>query len=180
MTTTSPGPGWWQASDDHWYPPETHPDLRPPPPPSSVSVEAPLGDGDDPRPRRSRKWVVPVVVLVVVILAAIPVVVGRQGPLALDTINAMPQLAILQGTSCTRQGSNATASGIVHDQTVAPMTVTVLVATGSKAAETAQRTVTVNFAGGVLNPSSEPWQVSLPANGAPSCYVISKAAVNLP
>lgn len=36
----SPGPGWWQASDGNWYPPESHPgyvppvptDLTPPPP----------------------------------------------------------------------------------------------------------------------------------------------------
>lgn len=25
----SPGPGWWQASDGNWYPPETHPDYQP-------------------------------------------------------------------------------------------------------------------------------------------------------
>jgi hypothetical protein len=24
------GPGWWQASDGHWYPPQTHPDYQPP------------------------------------------------------------------------------------------------------------------------------------------------------
>lgn len=24
----SPGPGWWQASDGNWYPPETHPDYQ--------------------------------------------------------------------------------------------------------------------------------------------------------
>jgi uncharacterized membrane protein YccF (DUF307 family) len=25
MTETAQGPGWWQASDGRWYPPETHP-----------------------------------------------------------------------------------------------------------------------------------------------------------
>lgn len=25
-----PGPGWWQASDGNWYPPQTHPDAHPP------------------------------------------------------------------------------------------------------------------------------------------------------
>ena len=25
------GDGWWQASDGNWYPPESHPDYRPPP-----------------------------------------------------------------------------------------------------------------------------------------------------
>lgn len=29
MSDTSRGPGWWQASDGNWYPPETHPDYRP-------------------------------------------------------------------------------------------------------------------------------------------------------
>lgn len=27
-----PRPGWWQASDGNWYPPETHPDAVPPEP----------------------------------------------------------------------------------------------------------------------------------------------------
>ena len=41
MSTESPGNGWWQASDGHWYPPEQHPEskpsLPPPPPPQSVA-----------------------------------------------------------------------------------------------------------------------------------------------
>ncbi len=32
MSTVSQGPGWWMASDQKWYPPESHPDYRPPPP----------------------------------------------------------------------------------------------------------------------------------------------------
>ena len=35
MSDTSQGDGWWQASDDLWYPPEDRPESRPPPPPSS-------------------------------------------------------------------------------------------------------------------------------------------------
>lgn len=27
MSEMSQGPGWWQASDDKWYPPESHPDV---------------------------------------------------------------------------------------------------------------------------------------------------------
>lgn len=30
MADTSQGPGWWQASDRKWYPPETHPLPMPP------------------------------------------------------------------------------------------------------------------------------------------------------
>lgn len=42
------GYGWWQASDERWYPPERHADYRPPPPPppqagSSTRGAAPLG-----------------------------------------------------------------------------------------------------------------------------------------
>ena len=45
MSDTSPGPGWWQASDDRWYPPETHPDYQPPPQP----VTAGLSDFEPPQ-----------------------------------------------------------------------------------------------------------------------------------
>jgi hypothetical protein len=31
----SQGPGWWQASDGHWYPPSTQPGTLPPPPDSA-------------------------------------------------------------------------------------------------------------------------------------------------
>lgn len=32
MSDASGGPGWWQASDGKWYPPERHPGYQPPPP----------------------------------------------------------------------------------------------------------------------------------------------------
>jgi hypothetical protein len=32
MSDTQQGPGWWQASDGKWYPPETHPSRQAPPP----------------------------------------------------------------------------------------------------------------------------------------------------
>jgi len=38
MTDTSQGPGWWEASDDKWYPPEEHPSYRPPPPTESFGT----------------------------------------------------------------------------------------------------------------------------------------------
>jgi hypothetical protein len=60
------------------------------------------------------------------------------------------------------------------------MTVTIFVATGTQAKETAQTTVKVTFSGGVLNASNLPWQASLPANGASTCFVILTAQVDLP
>jgi hypothetical protein len=35
MSTTPQGPGWWQASDGNWYPPELAPGASPAPEPSS-------------------------------------------------------------------------------------------------------------------------------------------------
>jgi uncharacterized RDD family membrane protein YckC len=32
MSNVSQGPGWWIASDQKWYPPESHPGYQPPPP----------------------------------------------------------------------------------------------------------------------------------------------------
>ena len=36
MSDTPQGPGWWQASDGKWYPPQSAPTAAPPPPPSPV------------------------------------------------------------------------------------------------------------------------------------------------
>lgn len=41
---------WWQASDVEWYPPEQHPDYRPPPPaPDATAPAAPLAGRRDTR-----------------------------------------------------------------------------------------------------------------------------------
>jgi uncharacterized RDD family membrane protein YckC len=32
MSNVPQGPGWWMASDQKWYPPESHPGYQPPPP----------------------------------------------------------------------------------------------------------------------------------------------------
>ena len=47
MSMTPQGPGWWEASDRKWYPPELHPDRTAPQPPYSADV-APVGG--DPLP----------------------------------------------------------------------------------------------------------------------------------
>jgi hypothetical protein len=47
MSDTSQGPGWWEASDGKWYPPEQHPSDQPPatpaPPPRPPSPAAAQG-----------------------------------------------------------------------------------------------------------------------------------------
>ena len=47
MSDAPQGPGWWQASDDRWYPPESHPDARQHPggPPTSPGPPGPYGYG---------------------------------------------------------------------------------------------------------------------------------------
>jgi hypothetical protein len=41
----SPGPGWWQASDHKWYPPQHHPDYVAPEPSSPGTPSSPSPDG---------------------------------------------------------------------------------------------------------------------------------------
>jgi hypothetical protein len=230
MSDASQGEGWWQASDDQWYPPETHPSYRPPPPlpqvVPSAEPDVPPGLSTTQPPSNTTNglaiaslvlgilWLfglgsilalifgfiarqqirtrhqngnglsiagivlgfVGVGLLIIVIIGA----ATRPTPLTLQTSDSTPQLATLQGTSCARDGSNANASGTIHNVTVAPMTVTIFVATGTQAKETAQTTVKVTFSGGVLNASNLPWQASLPANGASTCFVILTAQVDLP
>lgn len=50
MSDTSAGPGWWQASDGKWYPPELHADHRPPATPESAGGSAPPGGPNFPPP----------------------------------------------------------------------------------------------------------------------------------
>ena len=46
MSTTPQGPGWWQASDGNWYPPELAPGAAPAPQPTSQpAASAPTGAG---------------------------------------------------------------------------------------------------------------------------------------
>jgi hypothetical protein len=44
MSDTQQGPGWWQATDGKWYPPETHPARQVPPPvqPPTPGYQAPI------------------------------------------------------------------------------------------------------------------------------------------
>jgi hypothetical protein len=41
MSDASQGPGWWQASDGNWYPPEQHPNYQPPAPMASGTLPPP-------------------------------------------------------------------------------------------------------------------------------------------
>ena len=98
MSDVSRGPGWWQASDDLWYPPEQHPDSRPPPPPgppgaptqptpprdppSTPGRAAPPERRRTPGPGRRRvdRRVVLAVVVVLAAVVAYVVLSGGSGP----------------------------------------------------------------------------------------------------
>ncbi len=45
MSDTSQGPGWWEASDGKWYPPEQHPNDPPPTSSTPPPAAAPPGPG---------------------------------------------------------------------------------------------------------------------------------------
>lgn len=56
MSDTSQGPGWWQASDGKWYPPELAPGAQPPPPAQPQwGQQAPAGfaGNGSPPPKKS-------------------------------------------------------------------------------------------------------------------------------
>ncbi len=83
MSDTPNGPGWWQASDGKWYPPESHPNYRPlllPPPVATLPPRAPsyVPSGPPPvvLPKRKALWkrwwfVVPALLVTVVVIAAV-------------------------------------------------------------------------------------------------------------
>ena len=56
MSDTSPDPGWWLASDETSYPPEQHPDYRPP---AAGAVRVPTAAPTDANITRSRWTVTP-------------------------------------------------------------------------------------------------------------------------
>ncbi len=76
MSDWAQGPGWWQASDGRWYPPETHPNFRPPPPPVGSYEQ-----NSTPHARR-RTVLLGVVgtVALIVILVVVLVLVSSHGP----------------------------------------------------------------------------------------------------
>ena len=51
MSDESQGPGWWQASDGKWYPPESRPAGPPPGPPQGPGFAPGYGPGLSPAPR---------------------------------------------------------------------------------------------------------------------------------
>lgn len=61
MSEMMQGPGWWQASDGKWYPPESHPNYLPPPTaqiPALADVNATIPPSSGPKNKKPlwRRW----------------------------------------------------------------------------------------------------------------------------
>lgn len=80
MNDTPQGPGWWQASDGKWYPPESHPGSAPVAP-QTVPEAGASGPGDPQRPVWwKRRWVIVTAAVVVLLLVVSAVSGGDEEP----------------------------------------------------------------------------------------------------
>lgn len=65
MSDASQGPGWWQASDGKWYPPQSNP---------SYSPTAPLPTAPSAKPPRpwfkKKRFIIPVALVVLIVIGA--------------------------------------------------------------------------------------------------------------
>jgi hypothetical protein len=88
MSDESPGPGWWQASDLKWYPPELHSDddTLPPPPPD----RSPPQIGTPPPPKWDRKPLAIAATAVIVVIVAATVGYFLTGPKPQPSTSSRP------------------------------------------------------------------------------------------
>jgi SecD-like export protein len=78
MSGWAQGPGWWQASDRRWYPPESHPNAQRPPPPVGGPHEQ--GPSHTARRRTVLFSVTGAAVIVVVILVLVLLLMPTSKP----------------------------------------------------------------------------------------------------
>ena len=111
MSDTSQGPGWWQASDRRWYPPDQQPAYLPPPPPP------PPPSPMTPSPYSTTPWLAPTVRPVTDGLAIASLVLsilwlGGLGSLAAVIVGfvALTQIRSAQGR---KRGRGLATSGLV-------------------------------------------------------------------
>src|SRR5207253_8235812 len=71
MSDVSQGPGWWQASDGKWYPPQATPGPATSPPPQPVPGQAPAPK------KRGRGCLYSVVGLLALIVIIVIIAAGR-------------------------------------------------------------------------------------------------------
>lgn len=124
MSETSRGPGWWQASDGKWYPPEQHPEATQSTYPATAAEPA-RGPW-----RRFRRWptwvqVLSWVLVAIVLLAVIRSVgsgdPGEQEEASTTTARAA---ATAPGATATTQPASTTASPTTTSTTTSSTTTT--------------------------------------------------------
>jgi len=175
------GPGWWQASDGNWYPPELHPDYVPPlAQPTAAATgrgpaaaAAPTNSSGAPPARRSRNgvashrapkapaykrwWFWTVAALVVVVVVAVTTGGTKKG--TADPTPATAPTAVHASTPPTVPA--ATGATTTSPPTTAPLATTaVFSCTG-----TAPEGVSITYGTDTSNlngASTVPWQASLP------------------
>jgi hypothetical protein len=86
MSQQPQGPGWWQASDGRWYPPEQHPQFGPPP-----TAPYPQYAQQPPPARRAKNR--GCVIAVVVAVAVLVIGVGIGGYYLYRGVSAVTEVA---------------------------------------------------------------------------------------
>jgi len=118
MSDSSPGPGWWQASDNKWYPPELHPAVTEAAAREAPDTAAPArrrwvgGGGESQKPLYRRVWFV-ALAAVVGLLVAVVVYPGNKADTSGST-NGPATTAVTQSSSGATTATTATtlASGV--------------------------------------------------------------------
>jgi hypothetical protein len=115
MSDSSPGPGWWQASDSKWYPPELHPSVTEAARREAPDTAAPSrrrwvgGGGGSPKPLYRRVWFI-ALAAVVGLLVAIVIYPSNKTPSSGST-NGTATTAVTQASSAvTTATTTATTS----------------------------------------------------------------------
>jgi serine/threonine kinase PknH len=111
MTDEPQGPGWWQASDLKWYPPERHPNYEAPPPSPPPKLPPPSSwapPQQPPQPAPARRsatpWILAGVVAAVVVVLVVAGIAGYlvwPRPHTSPTPTAQPPTAQPSTTSRT-------------------------------------------------------------------------------
>jgi hypothetical protein len=147
MASGSGGPGWWQASDGRWYPPQAAPGNLPPPPgtqPAPQIYQRPVPQA----PKRrggGHKGVTVLVVLVALMLIVIVVVASASSKSpgsAATTTTATPSPTTTVPSAPTTTASTATTTPTpAPTTTTAPAPAVVFTESGSGTQTTTSFTV---------------------------------------
>ena len=136
MSDSTQGEGWWQASDDKWYPPEQHPDFQagatqamepvppptaampvPPPPPPGAPVGPPPGGPEGPPPgapgsgSNNTKWIiVGVLAVAAVAIAAFLLLGGDDDDQKVTASSSSPSASSSSSSKSSSSSSKSSSS----------------------------------------------------------------------